>query len=1056
MVEVDKAFADEYNKKLSDYKDKDVRDADIKNKFNGQGGFALIAYNDGTFSVDIDFSASTDLELKKGVIATFDKKYKIKDVSIGGITDTNYNYKFSIINNSFVVEGTGKLNTLNQEFFSNPPQTSVGLIDDEVLDGLCYIYHYDQRNRLIEKRVPGKGWEYIVYNKVDLPVLTQDQFLRTDNKWLFSKYDIYGRIIYTGEYSFIPNGSDENSGRKELRDIINSQTSEHYESFLETTSSSVDNLSIKYTNDSYPNTGLTLYSVNYYDNYIFPVEDLVFTDSFEQDQTTRTKSLNTGSQVRILDSDDWIYTRTYYDDQARPIYIVSKNEYLNTFDIIRHRYNNTGRLLETETSHTKGDNNPIVISDEYTYDSQGRLLTQIQILDGHRELIANNKYDELGKLETKKVGGDIANVVEQSAGLQSIDYHYNINGWLKSINEGNVVGDDLFGFKLNYNNPEVSGTKKLYNGNISETHWMTVNDDVSRNYKYDYDAMNRIVDATFTGGTLDFPNNVSASPTQDENYSLKDVQYDKNGNILHIERYGIHLAYAGTGSNQTTDIVDGLDYFYENNSNKLLNVTDFADNGFNFGAPNIDNGGFLEKHETGNKYEYYDNGNLKKDLNKSIDLIVYNHLNLPISIYVSGSGVNGGGVIHYTYDAAGLKLSKEVSFSNGSVNSTYYSNIFVYQNHNNIETLKFFNHPEGYVEPDGVGGYDYVYQYKDHLGNIRLSYVDKNDDGNISNSEIIEESNYYPFGLKHKGYNNVINGTDHSYGFGGKEENDELGLAWHDFGARNYDGSLGRWMNLDPLADKYTRISPYAYVANTPIMAIDPDGKKILFVNGFYNSYVGGLFGASKRGREYWSSGFSRAAQSFFNDHSSLSNYNYIDGSSVFGGDSSGKDREQAGYEYAEANYQLLIKGMEDDETFKIVTHSEGGAFGAGIARYLQRKKHKVETIVHLSSDEGDEFDTPFGPDTYQLGYSGDWVTGNKEIDNVSVFAIIDKFESDSDEFKFAHGSTKGPGVFKELKSLIKAIKKVQGTAIKVTETDEGVKFEIVRTYKQFKQEDKD
>ena len=91
-------------------------------------------------------------------------------------------------------------------------------------------------------------------------------------------------------------------------------------------------------------------------------------------------------------------------------------------------------------------------------------------------------------------------------------------------------------------------------------------------------------------------------------------------------------------------------------------------------------------------------------------------------------------------------------------------------------------------------------------------------------SEIVEESNYYPFGLKHKGYNNVINGTHHPYGFGGKEENDELGLEWLDFGARNYDPALGRWMNLDPLAEDMRRHSPYNYAFNNPLRFIDPDG----------------------------------------------------------------------------------------------------------------------------------------------------------------------------------------------------------------------------------------
>ncbi len=91
-------------------------------------------------------------------------------------------------------------------------------------------------------------------------------------------------------------------------------------------------------------------------------------------------------------------------------------------------------------------------------------------------------------------------------------------------------------------------------------------------------------------------------------------------------------------------------------------------------------------------------------------------------------------------------------------------------------------------------------------------------------SEEKKRINYYPFGLKHKGYNNVINGTDHKYGFGGKEEQDELDLNWLDFSWRNYDASLGRWMNIDPLAELAWTHSPYTFVYNSPLYYIDPDG----------------------------------------------------------------------------------------------------------------------------------------------------------------------------------------------------------------------------------------
>jgi len=79
-----------------------------------------------------------------------------------------------------------------------PPKVIVsdGISSSE-LNELCYQYKYDYRNRLIEKKIPGKGWEYIVYNKLDQPVLTQDanQRAKSPKEWLFTKYDALGRVI---------------------------------------------------------------------------------------------------------------------------------------------------------------------------------------------------------------------------------------------------------------------------------------------------------------------------------------------------------------------------------------------------------------------------------------------------------------------------------------------------------------------------------------------------------------------------------------------------------------------------------------------------------------------------------------------------------------------------------------------------------------------------------------------------------------------------------------------------------------------------------------------
>ena len=98
-------------------------------------------------------------------------------------------------------------------------------------------------------------------------------------------------------------------------------------------------------------------------------------------------------------------------------------------------------------------------------------------------------------------------------------------------------------------------------------------------------------------------------------------------------------------------------------------------------------------------------------------------------------------------------------------------------------------------------------------------------DGFIEVTEIMEENNYYLFGLKHKGYNELPDYSvtnKYKYAYGGKELNDELGLELYDFGARNYDAAIGRWLNVDPLAEK--TMEPYLYAGNNPIRYIDPTG----------------------------------------------------------------------------------------------------------------------------------------------------------------------------------------------------------------------------------------
>ena len=381
---------------------------------------------------------------------------------------------------------------------------------------------------------------------------------------------------------------------------------------------------------------------------------------------------------------------------------------------------------------------------------------------------------------------------ETGGGLQHVDYNYNVRGWLKAINDPDNLGADLFAFDINYNTADHSGSP-LYNGNIAETEWKTANDNTLRWYRYGYDALNRIENAI--GNTT--------------NYNLVNVDYDKMGNITALERRG------HTNSGATSfGVMDNLIYTY-NGGNKLTKVLDNGNDRY----------GFADGADSTTEYTYDANGNMITDDNKGITAIAYNHLNLPTSVTM------GGGTISYIYDAAGTKLKKTAGSS-----VTEYAGNYVYSGTTSSTALQFFNHPEGYVYKDG-SAYKYVYQYKDHLGNIRLSYEDGNNNGSMDQSEIVEENNYYPFGLKHKGYNSgtssLGNSVANRWKFGGKELDDSFNdeLATYDFGARNYSPDLGRWMNLDPLAEEYYSLSPYNYVANSPLVFIDPTGMWIQQVN---------------------------------------------------------------------------------------------------------------------------------------------------------------------------------------------------------------------------------
>ncbi|WP_337968753.1 DUF6443 domain-containing protein [uncultured Flavobacterium sp.] len=749
---------------------------------------ATTSWNIGTLLYDITFSDAgsyAENELYKTV--TFDENSGVSPGEKSGSTVEFKNKQGQVVLKRTYDATVNHDTYYVYDIYGNltyviPPKADA-TINSAVLDGLCYQYKYDSQNRLVEKKLPGKQWEFIVYDRLDRPVATGPAFspFKDDTTvgWMITKYDAFSRPIYTGWSS----QAVSSAIRKSLQDTQNAATV-----LFETkdTSKTIDGIAAYYTNANAP-TSFKLLTVNYYDNYVFPGAQTLPSTIEGQTVLANVKTMATGSWIRAVTTAASIAGETntlFYDEYARLIQTYSVN-YLTGSTITSTNLDFAGKTIYTITKHKRTSGSvEMVIREDFTYSPQDRLLTHThQINGGAIQLMAANTYDNLGQLTSKNVGNTTASP------LQKVDFNYNIRGWLTEINktanlQQGTDAKDLFAFKVSYNAPQaaIAGVTALYNGNISETLWKTSSDNIDRGYGYTYDKLNRLKTSIYEKSGL-------TTSAYDEN-----LTYDKNGNIVTLLRKGDIDPQTGT------IIIDNLVYGPVTNSNQLAKVDDSSNN----------TSGFNDLNKTGDDYTYDGNGNMITDKNKNITDIKYNQLNLPKKITFGTSGT-----IEYFYNAAGQKIQKTVSETGKTAVVTDYLGGFQYKDN----VLEFFPTAEGYVK-NTLNVLSYVFQYKDHLGNVRVSYA-KNPTTQLL--EIIEENNYYPFGLKHKGYNDYTPNTN-KYKYNGKELQDELGLNMYDYGMRNYDPALGRWMNIDPLAEQMRRHSPFNYGFDNPIRFVDPDG----------------------------------------------------------------------------------------------------------------------------------------------------------------------------------------------------------------------------------------
>ena len=509
-----------------------------------------------------------------------------------------------------------------------------------------------------------------------------------------------------------------------------------------------------------PSSSPTVLVQSYYDGYGFVGGTGLPTDQFTKDTSGYGRGSLTGSAVTVFGSSTKIYKAFYYDIKGRMTKSV-QNNLLSGYDITSTVYTFSDKPSGVTHTHTASGKTTRTEVYTYTYDHADRISKVRHSLGGTSITLYDATYDNFGRLLTKQYHGTSTN---------KLTYAYNLRSWLTGIS-GTCFTQNV------YYNTGV-GTAK-YNGNISSMTWKSGNESTVRGYKFTYDGLDRMLNATY-GETASISTNANR-------FSENVTGYDKNGNIKSLQRYG------QTGAS-AYGLLDNLTYTLTGNQ---LSCVEDAVSTAAYGT----NTAFVNGASAAGEYAYDVNGNLTKDLNKGIADIQYNVLNLPSTVSFSD-----GSTITYTYGADGTKLRTVHKIGSTTTTTDYCGNV-IYEN----GTQKLLLTEEGYINLTGTQQYHYY--LKDHQGNNRVV---------INQSGTVEETNhYYPFGGVFG-----TTGNTQPYKYNGKEFDTKKGLNWYDYGARHYDAALGRFTTNDPLAEKYYSMSPYTYCADNPVKFIDPNGME--------------------------------------------------------------------------------------------------------------------------------------------------------------------------------------------------------------------------------------
>ncbi|MCI5055505.1 MAG: DUF6443 domain-containing protein [Flavobacteriales bacterium] len=662
-----------------------------------------------------------------------------------------------------------------------------------------YKFEYDSRGQMIRKKTPGKATERMIYDRLGRLVLTIDG----NGSKSFLKYDNLGRTIMTGVYfgQSVPNDTE---------DLFETRLENSTHGYSES--------------NSFPQTQFEIHNLTYYDDHdinnngtIDNNESFIQPTDQNYDDQPRTFNLGLPTAAKVAKFTEkgvlngYESSKSFYNNRNQIIQSVSDNV-TGQEDVVLKKYNFTGQIIQEKILHRSDFNNltSTTLDKEYTYDHMDRpIKSYLQINGGDKVLTSKKSYNDRDELIVERLGA--TNSMETKF-LQTVNFSHDLHGNVIAINNPNACGDissggtssrlnfsqkqsrvfkksdDLFAMKIYYekNVPNLSIQPK-FNGNINAIEYRDGCESVKQGYGFEFDNHDRIRSAHYV------KTNTNGSFISDNMYDLVNVSYDENGNIEELERNGL------SGLE-----MDKLSYTV-NIKNHITHIEELGD----------PTSGYTKTNTSGS-FVYDSNGNMIKDEGKGLN-ITYNQQNMPTIIAYD----NLDSMINY-YNSGGTRYATATkSAQSNQWNVKTYIGEFEYYN-GTLEAIYFSN---GRVVPNS-NFFEYQYSIKDHLGNSRVNFADKNGDGEIkeADGEVLQRNHYYPFGMSMEGSWNTVIGTENQYKYNDKEFHSEFGLNWYDYGVRWYDPAIARWHNIDPLAETFVSTSPYVYSYNSPIKYFDSDG----------------------------------------------------------------------------------------------------------------------------------------------------------------------------------------------------------------------------------------